>query len=57
MVGEIPARWYRGTWNAAGEWVEDGTISLIWKQDGLTYQLTGQELTLAELVRVAESLK
>ena len=57
MVGEIPARWYRGTWNAAGEWVEDGTISLIWKQDSLTYQLTGQELTLAELVRVAESLK
>lgn len=57
MVGEIPARWYRGTWNAAGEWVEDGTISLIWKQDRLTYQLTGQELTLAELVRVAESLK
>jgi len=56
MVGEIPARWYRGTWNAAGEWVEDGTISLIWEQDGLAYQLTGQELALVELLRIAESL-
>lgn len=55
-VGETSAWWYQGTWNAAGEWVEDGTINLVWEQDGLTYQLTGQELALAELVRVAESL-
>ena len=56
-VGGRAAWWYQGTWNPAGEWVEDETISLIWEQDGLTYQLTGQELALAELVRVAESLK
>ena len=56
-VGETSAWWYQGTWNAVGEWVEDGTISLIWEQDGLTYQLTGQELTLGELVCVAESLR
>lgn len=56
-VSERAAWWYQGTWNAAGQWVEDGTISLIWEQDDLTYQLTGQELALAELVRVAGSLK
>jgi len=56
-VGETPALWYRGAWNAAGEWIEDETINLIWEQDGLTYQLTGQELALAELVRIAKSLK
>ena len=55
-VGGRAAWWYQGTWNAAGEWVEGGTINLIWEQDGLTYQLTGQELALAELVRIAESL-
>jgi|GEM_PF-2795043 len=56
-VGETSAWWYQGTWNAVGEWVGDGTISLIWEQGGLTYQLTGQELTLGELVCVAESLR
>ncbi|MDY7042452.1 MAG: hypothetical protein SVX38_16485, partial [Chloroflexota bacterium] len=56
-VGGRAAWWYAGTWNAAGEWVEHGTINLIWEQDGLTYQLTGQELALEELMHVAESLK
>ena len=56
-VGETSAWWYQGTWNAVGEWVKDGTISLIWEQGGLTYQLTGQELTLGELVCIVKSLQ
>ncbi|HPL29354.1 MAG TPA: hypothetical protein PLG21_14995 [Anaerolineae bacterium] len=55
-VGGVQGLWYRGTWNAAGQWVDDRTTSLIWQHEGLTYQLTGQEVTLADLVRIAESM-
>lgn len=55
-VGETPAWWYRGAWNAPGEWVEDGTINLAWEQDGRTYQVTGQDLPIEELMHIAESL-
>ena len=50
------AWWYRGAWNAAGDWVEDAAVNLIWEEAGSTYQLTGQRLPLTELVKIAESL-
>lgn len=48
--------WYRGTWDASGRWVDGGVINLVWQHGDVTYQLTGQGMELAELVRVAESL-
>lgn len=57
VVNGLPAWWYSGTWNASGEWVQAQVISLIWEQAGFVYQLTGQELELAELVRIAESIE
>lgn len=50
------AWWYRGAWNAAGDWVEDAAVNLIWEEAGSTYQLTGQRLPFTELVKIAESL-
>ncbi len=29
MVGDAQGLWCRGAWNAAGQWVDDGTTSLI----------------------------
>ncbi len=55
-VGNAQGLWYRGTWNAAGQWVDDGTTSLIWQHGSMTYQLTGQGVTLADLVRIADSM-
>lgn len=55
-VGGVQGLWYRGTWNAAGQWVDDRTTSLIWQHGSVTYQLTGQGVTLADLVRIAESM-
>lgn len=56
MIGDVQGLWYRGTWNASGQWLDDGTTSLIWQRGNMTYQLTGQEVSLADLVRVAESM-
>jgi hypothetical protein len=56
-VNTLPAWWYRGTWNAAGEWVTDNTWgNLVWEQEGRVYHLTGQDLPLEELVSIATSL-
>lgn len=57
MVNTLPAWWYRGTWNAAGEWVTDNTWSnLVWEQGGRIYHLAGQDLPLEELASIATSL-
>ena len=57
IVNTSPAWWYRGTWNAAGEWVTDNTWSnLVWEQGGCVYHLAGQDLPLEELVATATSL-
>lgn len=56
MVGSTRALWYNGTWNEAGQWMEESAVNLIWEEGGFTYQLTGQDLPLEELIRVAESL-
>jgi hypothetical protein len=57
MVNTLPAWWYRGTWNATGEWVTDDTWSnLVWEQEGRIYHLAGQDLPLEELVSIATSL-
>lgn len=57
IVNTLPAWWYRGTWNAAGEWVTDNTWSnLVWEQGGRVYHLAGQDLPFEELVSIATSL-
>jgi len=57
IVNTLPAWWYRGTWNAAGEWVTDNTWgNLVWGQEGRAYHLAGQDLPLEELVSIATSL-
>lgn len=56
-VNTLPAWWYCGTWNAAGEWVTDNTWSnLVWEQEGRVYHLVGQDLPLKELISIATSL-
>jgi len=57
IVNTLPAWWYRGTWNAVGEWVTDNTWNnLVWEQGGCVYHLTGQDLPLEELVSIVTSL-
>ncbi len=56
-VGGAAAWWFGGQWDAVGRWTDDGTwLSLVWPRDGYIYRLSGQTLTLPELLRVAESL-
>jgi hypothetical protein len=52
-----PARWFNGIWAANGQWSDtDAWTTIVWEQNGLLYQLAGQQLPLDELIRVAESL-
>lgn len=55
-VNKTPAWWYQGTWNTAGEWVEEEWINLVWEQEGRIYHLAGQDLPFEVLVHIAESL-
>ena len=57
MVHGKAARWFHGVWAADGRWLDTDTwTTLVWEQGDLLYQLAGQQLSLAELIRVAESL-
>lgn len=48
---------FGGVWTADGQWHDDGTWrSLVWSRDGYLYCLSAEQLTAAELRRVAESL-
>lgn len=52
-----PARWFNGIWAPNGQWLDtDAWTTLVWEQNGLLYQLSGQQLPLDELIRIAESL-
>jgi hypothetical protein len=54
----ITGFWYDGTWASDGSWIEDSdVITLTWKRGGYVYQLTGQGLSLDELIQVASSIK
>jgi hypothetical protein len=56
-VGGATAWWFGGQWDATGQWIDDGRwISLVWSRDGDIYCLSGQDLGLTEVLRVAESL-
>jgi hypothetical protein len=57
IVAGAAAWWFSGEWAADGHWLDDGTwISVVWSRDGFIYCLSGQQLGLDELLRVAESL-
>lgn len=56
-VKGFQAFWYEGTWDYQGKWVtEGGWVSLVWKQNDILFQVTGQNLPYTELLKVAESL-
>ena len=51
------ASWFGGQWDEVGQWSDDGSwISLVWSRDGDIYYLSGQDVGLTDLLRVAESL-
>lgn len=56
-VKALSAWWYEGTWDYEGNWVTSGGwINLIWEQNGVLFQITGQHLLFTELLKIAESL-
>jgi len=56
-IGNIPAWWYTGTWNAGGEWSSDLEWgNLVWAHEGKVYHLAGQGLIQDQLIRTAHSL-
>jgi len=56
-VSGAAAWWFGGQWDEGGQWIDDGHwISLVWPRDGDIYCLSGQDVGLTELLRVAESL-
>lgn len=56
-VGDIPARYYSGTWNSIGEWQDDVSwTNLVWHSGNVIYHLAGQDMDIEELSRIAESL-
>lgn len=58
VVNGTTGFWYQGTWAPDGNWVGDSDITtLTWKQSGYVYQLSGQGLSLDELVAVAASIE
>ncbi len=57
MVGQQQGWWYNGTWNADGEWDNSDVLTnLIWERGNHIYQLTGEGISLDELIRIAESV-
>lgn len=56
-MGNIPAWWYTGTWNAGGEWSSETEWgNLVWERDGDVFHLAGQMLTKEQLITIAQSL-
>lgn len=57
LLGTHLARQYYGVWGLDGQWIDTTDwCTLVWVQDGYLYHLAAQQVPLAELVRVAESL-
>jgi len=58
IVNGTTGFWYQGTWAPDGDWIQDSDItSLTWKQSGYVYQLSGQGVSLEDLVAVAASVE
>jgi hypothetical protein len=56
-VKSLPAWWYEGTWDSEGTWVtSDGWVNLMWEQNGILFQITGQHLDIGDLLKIAQSL-